>query len=176
VHGAVGWLTLPARSPRERARGGGCALLSAPAASRHETSGPPPPPTEPEPAGAGAEADVQEVLELLDEKKAIDVVVLRASEIERMRALCDYMVVLSCTSRRHMKIVADHVVDHFRLKGMLVEHEDEDGKLRRVPPSIEDAQSDEWMLVDLQHIIVQIFSREGRDKVSTSSTIFGTAL
>lgn len=105
-----------------------------------------------------------EVLELLDEKKAMDIVVLRASEIERMRILCDYMVILSCTSRRHMKIVADHVVDHFRLKGMLLDVEDEEGNVRPMPPSIEDAHSDEWMLVDLQHIIVQVFSREGREK------------
>jgi len=105
-----------------------------------------------------------ELLELLDEKKAMDIVVLRASEIERMRILCDYMVILSCTSRRHMKIVADHVVDHFRLKGMLLDVEDEEGNVRPMPPSIEDAHSDEWMLVDLQHIIVQVFSREGREK------------
>ena len=116
-------------------------------------------------ADARMATDLREVLELLDEKKAMDVVVLSASEIERMRALCDYMVILTCTSRRHMKIVADHVVDHFRLKGMLVEVEDEDGIVRSMPPSIEDANSEEWMLVDLQHIIVQIFSREGRDKV-----------
>lgn len=148
--------------------------LSAPSAGREGTSGSQSPllATAPEDAGGDTasvvEADVQEVLELLDEKKAMDVVVLRASEIERMRVLCDCMVILSCTSRRHMKIVAEHVVDHFRLKGMLVEQEDEDGRVKRLPPSIEDAHSDEWMLVDLQHIIVQILSREGRDKVGES--------
>jgi len=118
-----------------------------------------------DPLDAKRESEMLEVLELLDEKKAMDVVVLRASEIERMRVLCDYMVILSCTSRRHMKIVADHVVDHFRLKGMLLDMEDEDGNVRPMPPSIEDPQSEEWMLVDLQHIIVQVFSREGREKV-----------
>ena len=120
-------------------------------------------------AGAAAsmaqqERDLQEVLELVQEKKAMDVVVLRADDIERMRVLCDYMVVLTCTSRRHMTIVADHVVDHFRLKGMLLEVEDEHGRLTAAPPSVEDADSAEWMLVDLKHVIVQIFSREGRDK------------
>lgn len=108
---------------------------------------------------------MKDVLTLLDEKKAMDVVILQASEIERMRVLCDYMVILTCTGHRHMKIVADHVVDHFRLKGMLVEMEDEDGIVRAMPPSAEDPNSEEWMLVDLQHIIVQIFSREGRAKV-----------
>jgi len=117
------------------------------------------------PADPAREADLRDVLELLDEKKAMDVVVLRADDIERMRTLCDHMVILTCTSRRHMKIVADHVVDHFRLKGMLVEVEDDDGNVMTVPPSVEDANSEEWMLVDLGHIIVQILSREGRDKV-----------
>ena len=171
----------PARCARSRA------AIVWPARRTHSTrpaaaegaSGRLPPPHETAPGtaagqtAADVESDVQEVLELLDEKKAMDVVVLRASEIEKMRVLCDCMVVLSCTSRRHMKIVADHVVDHFRLKGMLVEQEDEHGKVRRLPPSIEDPQSDEWMLVDLQHIIVQIFSREGREKVRIISTCVG---
>ena len=115
-------------------------------------------------SGAQQERDLQEVLELVHEKKAMDVVVLRADDIKRMRVLCDYMVVLTCTSRRHMTIVADHVVDHFRLKGMLLEVEDEHGRLTEAPPSVEDADSAEWMLVDLKHVIVQIFSQEGRDK------------
>ena len=123
------------------------------------------PPAHQPPADPAREADLLDVLELLDEKKAMDVVVLRADDIERMRTLCDHMVILTCTSRRHMKIVADHVVDHFRLKGMLVEVEDDDGNVMTVPPSVEDANSEEWMLVDLGHIIVQILSREGRDKV-----------
>jgi ribosome silencing factor RsfS/YbeB/iojap len=111
------------------------------------------------------EADLKEVLEMVDEKKAMDVVVLHASDIERMRVLCDYMVIVTCTGRRHMKIVAEHVVDHFRLKGMLIDTEDEAGNTVPMPPSIEDPASEEWMLVDLQHVIVQIFSREGREKV-----------
>jgi ribosome-associated protein len=143
--------------------GAGRRQLALPAAGVQVEGGAPP--AHKPPADPAKEADMREVLELLDEKKAIDVVVLRADGIERMRVLCDYMVILTCTSRRHMKIVADHVVDHFRLKGMLVEVEDDTGKVVQVPPSVEDADSEEWMLVDLGHVIVQILTREGRDKV-----------
>ena len=58
-------------------------------------------------------------------------------------------------------------MEHFRLKGMLLEVEDEDGIVRPTPPSIEGTGSDEWMLVDLQDVIVQIFSPEGREKACT---------
>jgi ribosomal silencing factor RsfS len=145
--------------------GAGRRPLSLPAVGVQVEGGGGGPPAHQPPADPAKEADMREVLELLDEKKAMDVVVLRADEIERMRVLCDYMVILTCTSRRHMKIVADHVVDHFRLKGMLVEVEDDTGKVVQVPPSVEDADSEEWMLVDLGHVIVQILTREGRDKV-----------
>ena len=62
--------------------------------------------SEPGPVHDGTgEAMKDEVLELLDEKKAMDVVVLCASEIAAMRVLCEYMVILTCTSRRHMKVL-----------------------------------------------------------------------
>lgn len=62
-----------------------------------------------------------------------------------------------------MRVVADHVSDHYKLKGLLLEVEDENGKIELKPPKIEGEESDSWMLVDLGDIIVQIFSREGRD-------------
>jgi ribosomal silencing factor RsfS len=73
------------------------------------------------------------------------------------------MVILSCSSRRHMRVVADYIVDHYKLKGLLLEIEGENGKVELKPPKVEGAESDAWMLVDLGDIVVQIFSREGRD-------------
>jgi hypothetical protein len=39
--------------------------------------------------------------------------------------------------RRHMLVMAEHITEHYKLKGMLLEVEDEDGQLGLQPPSIE---------------------------------------
>ena len=66
-------------------------------------------------------ADLQEVLELLNEKKAENISILDSSVLTALKTLCRYMVIISCSSRRHMKVVADHVSEHYKLKGLLVE-------------------------------------------------------
>ncbi len=66
-------------------------------------------------------ADLQEVLGLLNEKKAENISILNSDELTALKTLCKYMVILSCTSRRHMKIMADHVTEHYKLKGLLIE-------------------------------------------------------
>ncbi len=66
-------------------------------------------------------ADLQEVLDLLNEKKAENISILDSDVLTAMKALCRFMVILSCSSRRHMKVVADHVSEHFKLKGLLIE-------------------------------------------------------
>eukprot|EP00291_Cryptomonas_curvata_P024553 CAMPEP_0172159906 /NCGR_PEP_ID=MMETSP1050-20130122/5250_1 /TAXON_ID=233186 /ORGANISM="Cryptomonas curvata, Strain CCAP979/52" /LENGTH=184 /DNA_ID=CAMNT_0012829585 /DNA_START=129 /DNA_END=679 /DNA_ORIENTATION=- len=108
-------------------------------------------------------ANLQEVLELLNEKKAENISVLDSSVLTALKTLCRHMVIISCSSRRHMKVVADHVSEHYKLKGLLIEVEDDGGLVEHRPPSIEGADSESWMLVDLGDIIVQVFSREGRD-------------
>ncbi|KAJ1488347.1 hypothetical protein T484DRAFT_1939565 [Baffinella frigidus] len=113
-------------------------------------------------SSAEVNAELQEVLQLVEEKKAHNVVVLSADDIPRMRILCDYMIVLTCTSRRHMKVVGTHLCEHYKLKGMLLDRQNDDDHRFKEPPSIEDEHSEEWMLVDLRNIIVQIMSDEGR--------------
>jgi ribosome-associated protein len=108
--------------------------------------------------------DVSEVLELIEEKLGQDVVVLSADKLPQMRMLCDFMIVLTCTSRRHMKVMGDHICEHFKLKGMLLDRFDENDRPFKEAPSIEGQDSEEWMLVDLNDIIVQIMSPEGRER------------
>jgi hypothetical protein len=47
----------------------------------------------------GAHAELVEVLNLVDEKKGVDVVVLNAEEYKAMKTLCRHMVILTCVSR-----------------------------------------------------------------------------
>lgn len=108
-------------------------------------------------------AELQEVLDLVTEKKAADIVVLSASEIEKMEELCEHMVIVTCMGPRHMKVVAEYVAEHYKLKGMLLEAEDEESsKVTMEPPQPEGQQDDEWVLLDLRNIILHIFSPEGR--------------
>ena len=108
-------------------------------------------------------ADLTEVLELLKEKKAENISVLDSAILSSLGSLCRYMVVVTCTSKRHMGVVSNYITEHYKLKGLLLEFEDDNGKLAALPPRVEGADSDCWMLVDLGDIIVQIFSQEGRD-------------
>mmetsp|Transcript_9452 Transcript_9452/g.14894 ORF Transcript_9452/g.14894 Transcript_9452/m.14894 type:complete len:96 (-) Transcript_9452:1451-1738(-) len=73
------------------------------------------------------------------------------------------MIILTCTSQRHMRVVAEHLTEHYKLKGMLLEFEDEDGRLVRDAPRIEGLQSDLWMAIDLRNIIVHVMTQAGRD-------------
>lgn len=47
----------------------------------------------------GAHAELSEVLNLVDQKKAVDVVVLHSEDYQAMGALCMHMVILTCVSR-----------------------------------------------------------------------------
>jgi ribosomal silencing factor RsfS len=64
---------------------------------------------------------LQEVLDLLNEKKAENISILDSNVLTALKTLCRFMVIISCSSRRHMKVVADHVSEHYKLKGLLIE-------------------------------------------------------
>ncbi|EKX31186.1 hypothetical protein GUITHDRAFT_122609 [Guillardia theta CCMP2712] len=109
------------------------------------------------------EENLKELLELIEEKKGADVQVLNVKDYPKLINISEYTVITTCTSRRHMRIVAEHVVEHFRLKGMLVEKVDENDEVIKASPAIEGMESDRWMLVDLNEIVFHAFTQEGRD-------------
>eukprot|EP00960_Hanusia_phi_P044552 756698-Hanusia_phi.AAC.1 len=109
------------------------------------------------------EENLKEILELIEEKKGADIEVLSVDECPKMQNIAQYTVITTCTSRRHMRIVSEHIVEHFRLKGMLVEQHDEDENVINVSPSIEGLESDRWMLIDLNEIVFHAFTQEGRE-------------
>lgn len=86
---------------------------------------------------------------LLDEKKGMDIKVIK---IEEISTLADYFVIATGTSNTHVKSLADEV--EVKIK------QDESGLL---PMGVEGYRSNSWILIDYGSVVVHIFTHEGRD-------------
>jgi ribosome-associated protein len=80
------------------------------------------------------------VITALEETKANDVVIL---DVSKMTTVTDYMVVASGTSNRHVRALADAVAESAREGGQR-------------PIGIEGANGGEWILIDLQDVLVHV--------------------
>lgn len=80
------------------------------------------------------------VVSALEETKAKDVVVL---DVRRMTTVTDHMVVASGTSNRHVRALADAVDGTSRAQG-------------HRPNGVEGAAGGEWILLDLQDVLVHV--------------------
>ena len=90
------------------------------------------------------------IAKLLDERKAIDVQVI---DIALKSSFADYFVICSGTSERQIHTLVDEVEEAFAKEGLLVK-------------SVEGKQSSGWILMDFGDIIVNLFTREMREKYS----------
>ena len=89
----------------------------------------------------------QEIVKILDDKKAVDVELIAVGE---KTSLADYFVVASGTSTTHIKALSDEV--EYVLKNdhkIYVDH-------------IEGLSTGRWVLLDFKDIIVHIFHPEDR--------------
>lgn len=84
--------------------------------------------------------------EALGELKALDLVCLCVSELTQVM---DHIVVASGTSTRHIKALADNVVDEMR-------------KLGERPIGVEGDNVSGWILVDFGDVVVHVMSKEAR--------------
>ena len=84
---------------------------------------------------------------LLDNKKATDVVVI---DIMEKSSFADYLVIASGNSERQVNKLVDEVEEQFAKEGLLVK-------------SIEGKNSG-WILMDFGDVIVNIFTKEMREK------------
>ncbi|MAF84631.1 MAG: ribosome silencing factor [Gammaproteobacteria bacterium] len=89
----------------------------------------------------------QVVAEALDELKAVDIVALN---VAGFTSITDYMVIASGTSDRHVRSIADNVMDKAREAGQTV-------------LGLEGHEFGEWVLVDLGDIVVHIMQPRTRD-------------
>ena len=93
----------------------------------------------------GAIAEV--VLAAIDELKGVDV---RTLEVRDQTSITDTIIVVSGTSQRHLKSLADRVLERSREAGIK-------------PLGIEGERGADWYLVDLGDVVVHVMSREKRD-------------
>lgn len=83
---------------------------------------------------------VRLVLAALDDMKAVNV---KAFDVREATDVTDCMVVASGTSDRHVRSIADRVVGHAKAKGF-------------APLGVEGERDGEWVLVDLNDVIVHV--------------------
>ncbi|HTT07088.1 MAG TPA: ribosome silencing factor [Steroidobacteraceae bacterium] len=80
------------------------------------------------------------VIAALDEMKAVNIKVL---DVRGLTDFADAMVIASGNSDRHVRAIAQHVVDRARER-------------QRRPMGVEGGRDGEWVLVDLQDVVVHV--------------------
>jgi ribosome-associated protein len=83
----------------------------------------------------------------LDEMKAVNVKVLA---VKKLTDITDTMIIASGNSDRHVRSIADRVVEHAKKAGFR-------------PMGVEGERDGEWVLVDLQDVIVHIMLPKVRE-------------
>lgn len=84
----------------------------------------------------------------LEGKKAQDIVII---DIQGKATFADYFVIASGGSERQVNALVDDVEDAFAKEGLLAK-------------SIEGKQNSGWVLMDFGDIIVNVFTKEQREK------------
>lgn len=85
-------------------------------------------------------------LEALDEGKGRDVLAL---DVEHLTTIADHMIIATGTSPRHVKALADRVLEAVKAAG-------------RRPLGVEGLEQAEWVLLDLGDVIVHVMQEETR--------------
>lgn len=86
------------------------------------------------------DAVVKVVEGALDEMKAVNVKVL---DVHKLTDIADTMIIASGNSDRHVRSIAERIVEHAKSAGLR-------------PMGVEGERDGEWVLVDLQDVIVHI--------------------
>jgi ribosome-associated protein len=89
----------------------------------------------------------QLISETLEDMKAIDVVKL---DVSHLTAITDVMFVASGRSDRHVRAIADAIVERSEKSGFR-------------PLGVEGMDGGEWVLIDLSDVIVHVMIQRSRD-------------
>lgn len=85
-------------------------------------------------------------LAALDDGKGKDILAL---DVERLTTIADHMIIVSGTSARHVRSLADHVLEACREHGLK-------------PLGVEGMSDAEWILLDLGDVIVHVMQEHVR--------------
>ncbi|HIQ48046.1 MAG TPA: ribosome silencing factor [Aquifex aeolicus] len=87
------------------------------------------------------------IKELLENKKAEDIVIL---DVSNLTNLADYFVIATANSPTHAMALADYLEEELEKKGYAIDH-------------VEGREYGNWILIDLIDTIVHIFTPETRE-------------
>lgn len=87
------------------------------------------------------------ISEFLDENKAEDIVTI---DIHNKSSLCDYMIIATGTSSRHLKALAEKLIKHLKDQN-------------HPQLSVEGESNSPWLLIDAGDVIVHLFQAEMRE-------------
>ncbi len=90
---------------------------------------------------------LEKVVLILDEGKANNIKLI---DVREKTSITDYFIVASGTSERHVKSLADQVVDKLK-------------RVRVQPLGIEGEQAGEWVLVDLGDVVLHVMLPQTRE-------------
>ncbi len=80
------------------------------------------------------------------DKKATEVTIL---DMRKVANFCDYFVICTGNSDRHVKAIADGIEAELESEGVNV-------------PKMQGARDARWIVIDLGHIIVHVFEKQTR--------------
>jgi len=87
------------------------------------------------------------IKELLENKKAEDIVIL---DVSNLTNLADYFVIATANSPTHARALADYLEEELEKEGYTIDH-------------VEGKEYGNWILIDLIDTIVHIFTPETRE-------------
>lgn len=93
------------------------------------------------------EALAERVVGALDDLKGVDVCQI---DVRGKTSITDVLVIATGTSERHVRALADRVVERAREDGVK-------------PLGVEGERGGDWLLIDLGDVVVHVMSREKRD-------------
>ncbi|MDP7537096.1 MAG: ribosome silencing factor [Methylococcales bacterium] len=88
-----------------------------------------------------------DVSRVLDEKKALDIVQI---DVQGKTSICDFMVVATGTSERHLQSLANYIVESVKKAGV-------------TPLGVEGKPGADWVLLDLGDVIVHLMTAKARE-------------